>query len=193
MFDLSWGEIALIGAVALIVIGPKELPGVLRGIGQTMAKLRAMASDFQYQFNQALREAEVDKVKDTISDINKGIDAAKPAFDPVGYARDQIRSAVDDVQKTVSGQGVAAGAAAGAAVTSSDFVGPPAAPAPDIVAQAIPAPETYAVDPGQIQASMAPPPVVTAAADGPLPITPEVSDEPQPEPKRTRSKKSQTT
>ncbi|WP_163202430.1 Sec-independent protein translocase protein TatB, partial [Citrobacter koseri] len=63
MFDLSWGEIALVGAVALIVIGPKELPGVLRGVGQAVAKLRRMASDFQYQFNQALQEAEVDKVK----------------------------------------------------------------------------------------------------------------------------------
>ena len=57
MFDISWGELILIGMVALIAIGPKELPGALRTLGQWMTKIRRMASDFQSQFQEAMREA----------------------------------------------------------------------------------------------------------------------------------------
>jgi len=59
MFDIGWGELLLIGVVALIVIGPKELPGALRTLGQWMGKLRRMASEFQGQFQEAMREAEL--------------------------------------------------------------------------------------------------------------------------------------
>ena len=55
MFNLGWGEILLIGIVALIAIGPKELPGVLRTVGQALAKVRRMANEFQGQFQEALR------------------------------------------------------------------------------------------------------------------------------------------
>ena len=55
MFNLGWGEILLIGIVALIAIGPKELPGVLRTVGQMIGKVRRMANEFQVQFQEALR------------------------------------------------------------------------------------------------------------------------------------------
>lgn len=141
MFDLSWGEIALIGIVALIVIGPKELPGVLRGMGQALAKLRRMASDFQYQFNQALQEAEVDKVKSSINSVTEAVNATPAAtFNPIDYARDQIKSAVDDIK----GQ------------PAPGTVGPPA---PDPLAQAVPAPPTYTADPAAIQNAFKPAPI----------------------------------
>jgi sec-independent protein translocase protein TatB len=63
MFDIGWGELVVIGIVALIVIGPRELPATLRTIGQGMAKLRRMASEFQGQLNEALREAELDELR----------------------------------------------------------------------------------------------------------------------------------
>ena len=63
MFDIGWGELVVIGIVALIAIGPKELPGVLRSIGQWVGKLKGMASDFQGQFQEAMREAEVADLK----------------------------------------------------------------------------------------------------------------------------------
>ena len=63
MFDIGWGELVVIGIVALIAIGPKELPTVLRTIGQYMGKVRRMASEFQGQFQEALREAEVADLK----------------------------------------------------------------------------------------------------------------------------------
>jgi sec-independent protein translocase protein TatB len=68
MFDLSWGEFLVIGIVALIVIGPKELPGVLRTLGQGVNKIRRMAAEFQGQFNEAMREAEMADVKRQIDE-----------------------------------------------------------------------------------------------------------------------------
>src|SRR4051794_3357839 len=63
MFDISWGKLVIIGVVALLVIGPKELPMVLRTVGQWMSKIRRMASEFQGQFQDAMREAEMADIK----------------------------------------------------------------------------------------------------------------------------------
>src|SRR6202035_4557234 len=76
MFDIAWGEFVVIAVVALIVIGPKELPAVLRAIGQWTTKIRRMASEFQGQFQEALREAEMADLKKEVDSLN---DAAKDA------------------------------------------------------------------------------------------------------------------
>ena len=72
MFDIGWSELVLIGVVALIAIGPKELPGVLRTVGQWMGKARRMAAEFQGQFQEAMREAEM-------ADLKKSFDEVKEA------------------------------------------------------------------------------------------------------------------
>jgi sec-independent protein translocase protein TatB len=72
MFDIGWSEIAVIAVVALIAIGPKELPGVLRMVGQWMGKARKMAGEFQGQFQEAMREAEM-------ADLKKSFDEVKEA------------------------------------------------------------------------------------------------------------------
>ncbi|WOH78176.1 Sec-independent protein translocase protein TatB [Bradyrhizobium sp. BEA-2-5] len=72
MFDIGWSELVLIGVVALITIGPKELPGVLRMVGQWMGKARKMAAEFQGQFQEAMREAEM-------ADLKKSFDEVKEA------------------------------------------------------------------------------------------------------------------
>jgi sec-independent protein translocase protein TatB len=69
MFDIGWGELVLIGLVALIVVGPKELPTVLRTAGQWMGRVKRMASEFQGQFQEALREAEVTDLKQHAEDL----------------------------------------------------------------------------------------------------------------------------
>src|SRR6266853_1943242 len=74
MFDIAWGEFVVIAVVALIVIGPKELPAVLRAIGQWTTKIRRMAAEFQGQFQEALREAEIADLKKEVDNLN---DAAK--------------------------------------------------------------------------------------------------------------------
>src|ERR1700709_2393503 len=70
MFDIGWSELVVIAVVALIAIGPKELPGVLRMVGQWMGKARRMASEFQGQFNEAMREAEMADLKKHADDLN---------------------------------------------------------------------------------------------------------------------------
>ena len=74
MFEIAWGEFIVIAVVALIVIGPKELPAVLRAIGQWTTKIRRMAAEFQGQFQEALREAEMADLKKEVDNLN---DAAK--------------------------------------------------------------------------------------------------------------------
>jgi sec-independent protein translocase protein TatB len=75
MFDLfDPSKIFLVGVVALIVIGPKELPRVMRTVGQVVGRMRKMANEFQQQFNEAMREAELEDVKKELAAMN---DAAK--------------------------------------------------------------------------------------------------------------------
>jgi sec-independent protein translocase protein TatB len=83
MFDLGGGEFVVIGIVALIAIGPKELPTVLRTVGRYMGKIKRMSAEFQGQFQDALREAELsdltkhaEDLKSTVSDFT--------TFDPMG-------------------------------------------------------------------------------------------------------------
>jgi sec-independent protein translocase protein TatB len=71
MFDIGWSELALIAVVALIAIGPKELPGVLRTVGQWMGKARRMASEFQGQFQEAMREAEMADLKQSFDEVRE--------------------------------------------------------------------------------------------------------------------------
>jgi sec-independent protein translocase protein TatB len=73
MFDIGWGELVVIGIVALIAIGPKELPTVLRTLGQFMAKIRRMASEFQGQFQEAMREAEMADLKKHAEDLKNSV------------------------------------------------------------------------------------------------------------------------
>lgn len=95
MFDMSWGEVMLIGGVALIVIGPKDLPRALRTVGQMTAKLRRMAGEFQAQFNEAMREAELDEVRREVEGINRSVSSASAPFNPIQSIRNEIRGAVE--------------------------------------------------------------------------------------------------
>src|SRR5215472_12048205 len=71
MFDIGWSEFVLIAVVALIAIGPKELPGVLRALGQWMGKARKMAAEFQSQFQEAMREAEMADLKKSFDEVRE--------------------------------------------------------------------------------------------------------------------------
>ena len=71
MFGIGWSEFVVIGVVALIAIGPKELPGVLRMVGQSLGKIRRMANEFQGQFQEAMREAEMADVRKELDHITR--------------------------------------------------------------------------------------------------------------------------
>ncbi len=116
MFDIGWSELMLIGIVALIVIGPKELPAVLRTVGRTLTRVRRMAGEFQGQFQQALREADLSDMKDEITKVTDTVRKAAPTtelFDPLRSVRDEIRASV-------------AGATAALAIPPSADAGKPA-------------------------------------------------------------------
>lgn len=93
MFDIGWSELLVIGIVALVVIGPKELPGVVRSVAQNIAKLRRMASDFQSQFTDAMREMELHDLK---KDAEKLLSDTTASLDPVKNAGEEIKKAMEE-------------------------------------------------------------------------------------------------
>ncbi|MGC2774221.1 MAG: Sec-independent protein translocase protein TatB [Bradyrhizobium sp.] len=169
MFDIGWSELLVIGVVALIAIGPKELPGVLRMVGQWMGKARRMASEFQGQFQEAMREAEM-------ADLKKSFDEVKEAasgFSPTGL----MTSLQRDVDKALDIEGV--DKPAEPAVAASD--------APASESAAIPS-EPPSLDTPVIPATPEPPRPETfveaeahQAVGEPLAIVREIKPEPQPE------------
>jgi sec-independent protein translocase protein TatB len=102
MFDLDISKMIIVGIVALAVIPPKDLPRVMRTVGQTIGKMRRMASEFQGQFMEAMREvereADLDSVKKEFQAIS---DQAKidTTFDPVGMVRDDVTKAAEESTK----------------------------------------------------------------------------------------------
>jgi sec-independent protein translocase protein TatB len=121
MFDIGWGELLVIGIVALVVIGPKELPGVLRTLGQAMAKVRRMASEFQGQFQEAMREAEMHDIKKQVDDAAKGLTSYDP-LDPDG-----LKAFMEPETKTAPAETPAAPVVETAALPEPDL-GTPEAP-----------------------------------------------------------------
>jgi sec-independent protein translocase protein TatB len=100
MLDMSWGEIMVIGAVALIVIGPKDLPKALRTVGQVTGKLRRMAAEFQGQFNEAMREAELDEVKKQLQGVNESVTSiGSTNFNPIQTIRDELKTSIEAPEK----------------------------------------------------------------------------------------------
>src|ERR1700741_5062305 len=101
MFEIGWGELLIIGIVALIAIGPKELPGVLRTLGQWMSKLRRMASEFQSQFHEAMREAELADLKKQVDDMTSQAQSYAN-FDPVGEVRRELESTQQQIESAMA-------------------------------------------------------------------------------------------
>jgi sec-independent protein translocase protein TatB len=101
MFDIGWTEMLVIAIVMIVVVGPKDLPRMLRTFGKTTAKLRSMAGDFQKQFNEALKEAELDEVKKSV-DTLRGLNPAaeiKKQLNPFEKAAADVRAGLDSAMK----------------------------------------------------------------------------------------------
>ncbi|MER9302538.1 Sec-independent protein translocase protein TatB [Mesorhizobium sp. M0293] len=101
MFEVGWTEMLVIAIVMIVVVGPKDLPNMLRTFGRTTAKLRAMASDFQKQFNEALKEAELDDVKKSVDEL-RGLSPMaeiRKQLNPFEQAAADVRSGVDAAMK----------------------------------------------------------------------------------------------
>ena len=132
MFDIGWSELVVIAVVALIAIGPKELPGVLRMVGQWMGKARKMAAEFQGQFQEAMREAEMADLKKSFDEVKEVATGLSPANVMTSLQKDVSDAMqIGDIDKPVPAQANDAkvAGAIGEAVT-------PAAPTPETFVEA---------------------------------------------------------
>jgi sec-independent protein translocase protein TatB len=116
MLDIGWSELAIVGVIMLIVVGPKELPRVLRSAGQWAGKARKIAREFQNSLDDMVRESELDTVKKDIEkaasfDVKKDIENA---IDPKGDVKRALETPAVDAGETPA--------------TNADEPGPSAAP-----------------------------------------------------------------
>jgi sec-independent protein translocase protein TatB len=134
MFDIGWSELVVIAVVALIAIGPKELPGVLRMVGQWMGKARKMAAEFQGQFQEAMREAEMADLKksfDEVKDVATGLSPGNVMTSLQKDVSDALQ--IGDVDKpAVTPNDAQVASAIGEPVTPTT----PAAPTPETFVEA---------------------------------------------------------
>lgn len=101
MFDIGWSEILVIAVVLIVVVGPKDLPPMIRAFGKMTSNLRKMAGDFRNQFDEALREADMDDVRRTISDVQNlnPTNSLRDAMNPLRQLGQDIKS---DLQKATT-------------------------------------------------------------------------------------------
>jgi sec-independent protein translocase protein TatB len=159
MFDLAWSEIALILLVALVVIGPKELPNAVRGIADFIRKARRMAGEFQVHVDEMMRETKLDEVKKQIDEVRTGIydmkrDVERQIDEP------GLREAFKDPFADMSGS------ATSSASTAAPPPAPPAAaPAPAPAPSPPPPPPQVAKGPPAfVPPGTVPPPAAAAPA-----------------------------
>jgi sec-independent protein translocase protein TatB len=86
MFDLGWSELLVVAVLAIIFVGPKDLPKMMRTVGQYVAKARAMAREFQSSFDELARETELDELRREVSALKE-------------QATSPLRSLKDDITK----------------------------------------------------------------------------------------------
>jgi len=93
MFDLGWGELLVVGVVALVVLGPKELPNALRTISKLTKTARKLAGEFQSGVNEIVREADLEDARKVAQGISKGSisKAIEKAVDPTGDLKTTIK------------------------------------------------------------------------------------------------------
>ncbi|PSM19594.1 MULTISPECIES: Sec-independent protein translocase protein TatB [Nitratireductor] len=101
MFDIGWPEMLVVAVVLIVIVGPKDLPRMLRAFGRTTSKMRSMAGDFRKQFDEALKEAELDDVKSTLDSARKlnPTSEIKKALNPMEKAAADVRAGLDDMMK----------------------------------------------------------------------------------------------
>jgi sec-independent protein translocase protein TatB len=71
MFDIGWSELLLVAVLAIIFVGPKDLPRLMRTLGQYTAKMRSMAREFQNSFEDLARETELDELRKQVADLRE--------------------------------------------------------------------------------------------------------------------------
>ncbi len=131
MFDIAWSELALIGVVALVVIGPKDLPKVMRTLGQWTRKARILASEFQHNVDEMIRQVELDDVRRQVQSINPAAVKAK-VEDMIGAKDIEQALVVEPPPSPQAGAVPVAAASEAAAPAISESAAAPAPTAPGV-------------------------------------------------------------
>ncbi len=131
MFDLGWDEMAVIAVVALVVLGPKELPNALRTVTSLTKAARKLAGEFQSGVNEIIREADLEDTKKKLSELqsiskNSIQKAVEKAVDPTG----EIKTAMKVEETPVANPGASPAAVAAPAPQAAAEVKPEPAPEP---------------------------------------------------------------
>ncbi len=111
MFDIGWTELLIIAVVAIIIVGPKDLPGMLRSLGRYAGKMKRAAGEFRSQFDDALRDSELDELRSVVSDmgdlnpVNQIRDSVTDTLNPLKETADDIKSGIEDFGSTGSSGG----------------------------------------------------------------------------------------
>ena len=93
MFDMGWSELLLVAVLAIVFVGPKDLPKVMRTVGQYVAKMRAMVREFQNSFEDLARESELEELRKQVAEMRET--AMKPLADlqrSAGISSDQLNA-----------------------------------------------------------------------------------------------------
>ncbi|TWG95744.1 sec-independent protein translocase protein TatB [Ochrobactrum sp. J50] len=139
MFDIGWSELLIIAIVMIVVVGPKDLPKMLRAFGKATARMRATANEFKQQFDEALKEAELDDVKTIIDETRKLDPRSKitQVFDPIRSAGEDLRAGL----QSTSSMSPATPEKIAEVTTPVDAGGAPVPPAVEPAAEQAPAPK----------------------------------------------------
>lgn len=203
MLEVGWSEILVIALILIIVVGPKDLPGMLRTFGRMASRVRGMANEFRSQFDEALREAELDDVRKGLNEVNKlnPANSLRDAINPIRKLGEDIKS---DLRKATDMKDEpSASVATPAAVDKADDEAPAPSSNPVLepVAQLAPAPAEaqtsgartpVAAPPAVVQpvpppAVLEPKPVPAVVEANPLPVVQDA----KPKAKRTPKPKAE--
>lgn len=120
MFDIGWSELLVIGVVALLVVGPKELPALLRTIGRYIGIVKRQANEFRAQFDEAMRETEIEQLRKEVASLKSEAESTlRSAEQSVQSELSEVRSELDSA---------AAAAASGAEPKRQPAIAAPADP-----------------------------------------------------------------
>ncbi|MBX5171334.1 twin-arginine translocase subunit TatB [Rhizobium sp. NZLR1b] len=157
MFDIGWTELLVIAVVLIVVVGPKDLPPMLRAFGKMTQRARKVAGDFRAQFDEALREAELDDVRQTLSDAQKlnPVNSLREAMNPLRQMGNEIKADLQKATVAPENKTEVPPAAVSAPTPSMSLPeAPPLVPAPaqpEPVAAAIVQAETVAAKPKAVR------------------------------------------
>jgi len=156
MLDIGWTELLVIAVILIVVVGPKDLPPMIRAFGKMTSRLRRTAGEFRAQFDEALREAELDDLRKSVDEVRSlnPKNALRDAINPLRQVGDEIKA---DLKKATTAD---AKAAAGIA-PSEPAVHP--APLPEMPSPLTGVPNEFAQPMADPALAAAPEPVKVAA------------------------------